>query len=98
MIANDYFQPGDVIGGKYEIYRKLGVGGFGLVYLAYRRDTAEVVAFKSFRDEFLADAAARQAFKREALLWVNLENHPFILRARWIQEFSGHSARPSTCS
>jgi tetratricopeptide (TPR) repeat protein len=89
MIANDYFQPGDVIGGKYEIYRKLGVGGFGLVYLAYRRDTAEVVAFKTFRDEFLADAAARQAFKREALLWVNLENHPFILRARWIQEFSG---------
>jgi tetratricopeptide (TPR) repeat protein len=82
-------QPGDVIGGRYEIYRKLGVGGFGLVYLAYRRDTTEVVAFKTFRDEFLADLAARKAFKREALLWVNLENHPFILRARWIQEFSG---------
>jgi len=89
MSADDYFQPGDVVGGRYEIHRRLGVGGFGLVYLAYRRDTAEVVAFKTFRDELLSDLPARQAFKREALLWVNLENHPFILRARWIQEFSG---------
>ena len=23
------------------------------------------------------------------MVWVNLENHPFVLRARWIQEFSG---------
>ena len=37
----------------------------------------------------LVDAAAREAFKKEALLWVNLEEHPFILVASWIIEESG---------
>lgn len=37
----------------------------------------------------LADATAREAFKKEALLWVNLEEHPFILAARWVTEVSG---------
>ncbi len=85
----EIFQPGDIIGGKYEVHRRLGRGGFGLVYLVYNRETKEVLALKTFRDELLADAAARQAFKKEALLWVNLEEHPFILPARWVDEFSG---------
>jgi len=32
-------------------------------------------ALKTFRDELLADAAARKAFKKEALLWVNPYNN-----------------------
>jgi tetratricopeptide (TPR) repeat protein len=59
------------------------------VYLAYDRHTKEVCALKTFRDELLADTGARQAFKREALLWVNLEAHPFIVAARWVEEVSG---------
>ena len=31
----------------------------------------------------------KENFKREALLWVNLEEHPFILAARFVEEFSG---------
>ena len=87
--AGDLYKQGDVIGGKYEIHGTLGKGGFGVVYLAYSRDTKEVCALKTFRDELLADAAAREAFKKEALLWVNLEEHPFILAARWVTEVSG---------
>jgi serine/threonine protein kinase len=67
----------------------VGKGGFGIVYLAYIRQTEEVCALKTFRDELLADAAAREAFKKEALLWVNLEAHPFIVAARWVEEVSG---------
>jgi serine/threonine protein kinase len=87
--AAELYKNGDVIGGRYEIQGTLGKGGFGVVYLAYDRHTKEVCALKTFRDELLADAAAREAFKKEALLWVNLEAHPFILSARWVEQFSG---------
>src|ERR1017187_5865818 len=87
--AAELYKKGDVIGGQYEIHGTLGKGGFGVVYLAYSRGTKQVCALKTFRDELLADAAAREAFKNEALLWVNLEAHPFILAARWVEEVSG---------
>ncbi|MBU1692416.1 MAG: tetratricopeptide repeat protein [Verrucomicrobia bacterium] len=87
--TDDLYQPGDVIGNKYEVHRRLGKGGFGLVYLVYDRDTKGVYALKTFRDELLADAGAREMFKKEALLWLNLEEHPFILPARWVDEVSG---------
>jgi serine/threonine protein kinase len=80
---------GDVIGGKYEMRGTLGKGGFGVVYLVRNRQTGEVCALKTFRSEFLADGNARKAFKKEAVLWVNLDEHPFILTARWVEEFSG---------
>jgi serine/threonine protein kinase len=48
-----------------------------------------VYALKTFRDEFLDNPKAREAFKKEALLWVNLEDHPFILPAKFVVEISG---------
>jgi serine/threonine protein kinase len=66
--AEELYKKGDVISGRYEVHGTLGKGGFGVVYLAYNRDTGEVCALKTFRDELLADAAAREAFKKEALL------------------------------
>src|ERR1039458_3619556 len=87
--GNELYKKGDVIGGKYEIHGVLGKGGFGIVYLAYDRRAKEVCALKTFRDELLVDAAARDAFKKEALVWVNLEEHPFILAARWVEQVSG---------
>jgi len=80
---------GTVIGGKYEVRRILGVGGFGTVCLAYDREMNQAVALKTLRDDYLADAAARKAFEREALLWVNLEEHAFILAAQWVHEAYG---------
>src|ERR1039458_7018861 len=87
--AGELYKKGDVIGGKYEIHGTLGKGGFGVVYLAYDRQAEEVFALKTFRDELLANAVAREAFKKEALLWVNLEAHPFILAEQWVLEVSG---------
>ena len=81
-------QPGDIVGGEYQILSKLGEGGFGVVFLACHKTLPDVVALKTFRDEFLVDGTARDAFKKEALLWIGLEEHPFILSARWVREFS----------
>jgi len=86
---SELYKKGDVIGGKFEVLGTLGKGGFGVVYLTRERGHRDPCALKSFRDEFLADGKVREAFKKEALLWVNLGEHPFILSARWVEVFSG---------
>ena len=83
------YKKGDVIGGKYYVHRILGMGGFGIVLCVSEQGSSRLGALKTFRGEFLADDRAREAFKREALLWVNLEEHPYILSAKWVEEFSG---------
>ena len=85
----EFYKKGDVIGGKYEVLGILGKGGFGIVYLVHDRSINAVCALKTFRDELLVDSAAKEAFKKEALLWVNLERHPFILAAQWVEEVFG---------
>ena len=87
--GSEYYQKGDVIGGNYQVLGIVGKGGFGIVYLVRSRQTSEVFALKTFRDELLADSGAREAFKKEALLWVNLERHPFVLAAMWVDEAFG---------
>ncbi len=87
--AFEPYKKGDVIGGTFEVLRKLGEGGFGVVYLVRHRQSGESFALKTFRDELLADPASRESFKKEALLWSNLQSHPSIVAARWVQEFHG---------
>jgi len=87
--ADDIYRKGDLIRGEYEVLGTLGKGGFGHVYLVRHCKLGVVYALKTFRDEFLDDPKAREAFKKEALLWVNLENHPFILSATFVLEISG---------
>jgi len=89
LVSTEIYKKGDVIDGKYEVRGILGKGGFGVVFLVYDRDTRDVCALKTFRDELLADPTAREAFQKEALLWVNLETHPFILTAQWVAAVSG---------
>lgn len=89
LSPDESFQPyenGDVIAGKYEVRRVLGKGGFGIVYHVRFRETGEDFALKTFKDELTADPAALEAFKKEALVWVNLERHLFILPAIWVEE------------
>lgn len=48
-----------------------------------------VHAMKTFRDEYLADAQARERFRREASVWVDLERHPYLVRAYFVEEVAG---------
>jgi serine/threonine protein kinase/predicted TPR repeat methyltransferase len=83
------FKKGDLIGGEYEICNLLGIGGFGEVYMVYDRITESFCAFKTIRPDKFTDDTFYEAFKREALLWVKLEQHPFVVGARTVENFSG---------
>jgi tetratricopeptide (TPR) repeat protein len=83
------YKKGDFIGQKYEVYDVLGVGGFGVVYLVYSHETKYVYALKTFRDEYLEDPQIRERFRKEAQVWIDLERHPYLVRAYFVVEISG---------
>ena len=59
------------------------------MYLVYAPEMGGVYAMKTFRDEFLTDQEVRKRFKTEASIWVDLERHPYIVRAYFVDELSG---------
>jgi tetratricopeptide (TPR) repeat protein/predicted amidophosphoribosyltransferase len=80
---------GSFIGQKYEVLGEVGHGGFGVVYLVYSHETKEVYAFKTFKDEYLVKAEARELFRKEANVWIELERHPYLVRAYFVDELEG---------
>lgn len=83
------FKKGDFIGHKYEVLNTLGEGGFGVVYLVYSHEVESLLALKTFRDMYLADAQVRLRFEREARIWVRLKRHPYIVRAYFVERIGG---------
>jgi len=86
---SNFYKKGDFIGQKYEVYDVLGEGGFGIVYLVYSREAQSVCALKTFRDEYLENVTTRERFKKEAQVWIDLERHPYLVRAYFVDEISG---------
>ena len=76
-LFNDEFSPGDAIG-PFIVVRRLGAGGMGVVYLAFRPDqkTGRVAVKVAKRgmdsEEFL------RRFSRERDILASLQNHPNI--------------------
>ena len=60
------FQIGSVIKGRYEIVRKVGQGGFGIVYKARERTLRRFVAIKTLRAQSAKSVEVRQRFVDEA--------------------------------
>jgi len=83
------FKKGDFIGQKYEVFDVLGEGGFGIVYLVYSHQTKSAYALKTFRDEYIEDIKTRERFRKEAQVWIDLERHPYLVRAYFVDEISG---------
>ncbi|HEX9764474.1 MAG TPA: serine/threonine-protein kinase, partial [Candidatus Acidoferrales bacterium] len=63
--------------GHYRIIEKIGAGGMGVVYRARDDRLERDVALKVLPTGMLADEAARQRFRKEALALARL-NHPNI--------------------
>lgn len=93
MIQHTY-KKGDFIGQKYEVVDILGEGGYGIVYLAFRQDFAgeqvlhPFYALKTFRNEFISDATVTDLFCKEAQVWIDLESHPYIVKAYFVDLIS----------
>jgi serine/threonine protein kinase len=83
------YAKGDFIGHKYEVLRLLGSGGCGVVYLTYSRETQSLYALKTFRDEYQSNQEIKERFRKEAMVWVHLERHPFIANASFVEEIAG---------
>ncbi|CAN5274661.1 hypothetical protein BH11PLA2_BH11PLA2_43400 [soil metagenome] len=65
--------------GRYKILRKLGSGGFGVVYLAFDETLERSVALKVPRSDRVGRPEQAAAYLSEAKLVANLE-HPAIVR------------------
>jgi serine/threonine protein kinase len=87
--AGPSYKRGDVIGQKYEVYGVLGPGGIGAAYLVYSHEAREVYVLKTFRDEYLTDANARERFRKEASAWVEVGRHPYLVRAHQLIGVAG---------
>ncbi len=74
------YDAGDVIGGRYQVLRALGVGGFGCVYEAQALDRPLRVAIKVMHERLNTQGVAAQRFEREVALVQRLR-HPGVVAA-----------------
>ena len=72
-------QPGDVVGGRYEIIKPLGHGGMAYVFLAHDLENDSEVALKVMRSELAGDPDFVRRFATEARAAASLD-HPNIVR------------------
>ena len=84
----DQFQPGDVLGGRFEILQVLGEGGMGTVYKAVDREVDHVVALKLIRPELAVHPAILARFKQE-LLTARQVTHRNVIRIHDLSEVDG---------
>ncbi|MGE0028349.1 MAG: Stk1 family PASTA domain-containing Ser/Thr kinase [Thermoleophilia bacterium] len=72
------FEPGELIGGRYELGRQLGAGGMARVYLGHDRLLDREVAVKVLAEPYASDPNFVERFRREASAAAGL-NHPTIV-------------------
>jgi tetratricopeptide (TPR) repeat protein len=79
------YQPGDKIGGRYQVHQAL-MGGMGEVYLCLDLETIQPFALKTFQQRYQTNAQRlRRAFEKEVSTWVALEKHPNIVRCFYMK-------------
>jgi DNA-binding response OmpR family regulator len=83
------FEPGALIGKRYEIVSKLGQGGMGAVYKAKDRVLDEIVALKLLKEELISDDNMVDRFKYEIKLARKI-SHPNVIRIHDFGEIDNH--------
>jgi len=74
--------------GRFQILRRLGHGGMGVVYSAYDEELDRRVAIKLLRHDRLRDDAARQQFRSEAQAMARL-SHANVVQIYEVGEHEG---------
>jgi serine/threonine protein kinase len=71
-------EPGDLVGGKYLLLRRLGAGGMGQVWLAENSSTGAEVAVKALLPELASSADALARFRDEAYATAQLAHRGIV--------------------
>ncbi|HJS28576.1 MAG TPA: tetratricopeptide repeat protein [Anaerolineales bacterium] len=82
------YQPGDKIGGRYQVHQSL-MGSMGEVYLCLDLEQNYPLALKTFQFRFLKRQKVQDAFYTEVATWVALEKHPNIVRCFYMDNIDG---------
>jgi eukaryotic-like serine/threonine-protein kinase len=88
MYREVVLQPGDILGGRYEILDLLGEGGMGAVYKAQDREVDRFIALKLIRPELANNPAILARFK-QGLLAAHQVTHKNVIRIYDIAEADG---------
>jgi len=71
--------PGQVLGSRYRVNRKLGRGGFGAVFLVEDQMVKDEIALKLIHPELVKDESARARFIHE-VRYARKITHPNVIR------------------
>ncbi len=80
------YKIGDKIGGRYEVLA-IHRGTMGVVYGTFDHTEKLPRALKTLQQRHAGDKRMRDLFAAEAMTWVKLEKHPFIVRAYLVKRF-----------
>jgi tetratricopeptide (TPR) repeat protein len=80
------YRKGESIGGRFIVLDALGKGGCGVVYHVRNISDERELALKTFRDEYILDPDVRLQFRNEALTWIRIGKHSFVLEAEGVHE------------
>ncbi len=84
------YQIGDKIGDRYEVLA-IHRGTMGVVYGTFDQEEKLPRALKTLQQRYAGDSTMRDLFAAEALTWVKLEKHPFIVRAYLVDRFDAQT-------
>jgi len=87
-IGTVIFQPGTMLGGRYQLLRVLGQGGMGAVYQARDQELGRIIALKVIRPELAGNPSILQRFKQELILSRNV-THKNVVRIYDMGEADG---------
>jgi serine/threonine protein kinase len=85
------WQIGDSILGRYkvlEIRGGPGKSGMGVVFIVLDQETGNIYAAKTLQDWCANNVRARKRFERESRMWIELENHPNIVKAHFLEQIN----------
>jgi tetratricopeptide (TPR) repeat protein len=87
-IGATVFREGDILGGRYEITKLLGMGGMGAVYKAHDIEVERTVGLKVIRPDLAENPAILARFKQELVLARQI-THKNIIRIYDLSDADG---------
>lgn len=80
--------PGQILGERYEIL-SVHPGGMGVVAILRDRETGEVLAAKTVKEEARGNPRVLSRFEREVKTWIGLGRHENLVAALHFREIEG---------